>query len=145
MPSPAFLGGKAEHEAGDGFFGGVRKGRGREGAAVEDGEAVGEGEEFVEVGVDEEDGGAAGAGFEELPHDEGGGADVEAAGGVDGDDEGFLRQRVGVEFAGEDGFLLVAAGEAGGGVGCGAATDVERFDEAGGVGAPGGKAQEAAA
>jgi hypothetical protein len=99
-------------------------GGGGEGAVVEDGDGVGELEEFVEVGVDEEEGGAAVAGGLEVVEDEGGGGDVEAAGGVGGEEEGFVGFP---EFAGEDDFLLVAAGEAGEGDGGGGGADVEFF------------------
>ena len=73
------------HEAADSVDRFIRKiGHGKP-AAVEDGEAVAEGEDFVELAADEEDGGAAGFVGTELVVNEAGGGDVQAAGGVGGD------------------------------------------------------------
>ena len=79
-----------------------------------DGDAVGEVEELFELGGDEEDGGAGGAGAEELGPDGFDGTYVEAAGGLF--DYEHLRGLIvlGHDFATEDDFLEVAAREVGG-------------------------------
>ena len=82
----AGLAGESHHQLADAIEGFAREVGHGEAAAIEDGEAVAEGEDFVELAADEEDGSAAGFVGTELVVDEAGGGDVEAAGGVGGDD-----------------------------------------------------------
>ncbi len=133
--SVAALGLNAQHQFADGIFGGGGPGGLRQRAAEEDGDAVGDGEEFIEVGVNQENAGTGRAGIEEFLVDKWQvGADIQAnAVGLDGEDDGFGG---GIEFAGEDDFLLVAAGKAADGGGGGIGADVELLDELLGVGAP---------
>ena len=106
-----FGGGAGHHEAQD-----VAGGVGRDGAddpsAVHDGDPVGQGVDLVELGGDDEDGGAGVALGDDALVDELDGAHVQAAGGLGGDED---LEGPG-ELAGEDGLLLVASREGGDGV-----------------------------
>ena len=70
-------------------------------------QAVADVEELVEVGRDQQDAAAAGARLAQRAPDEGGGADVEAAGRLRRDDQA----RGGIDLARQDQLLGIAAGK----------------------------------
>src|SRR5689334_25039804 len=89
-------------------------------AGEHDDDTVTDVEKLVEVGRDDEHGTAARAGLAERAPDESGGADIKAAGGLGGDNEGGVR----VDLAGEDQLLGVAARERTGRLGGGGIANV---------------------
>ena len=96
---------------------------GDEPAAQHDVERVGHADELLEVGGDQQDGQAGGPGIAQLLPDRRLGADVDAAGGMGGDEHAG----VAAHLAADDQLLLVAAGEGeGGGVAAGRADVVAR-------------------
>ena len=80
-------------------------------APVDHVEGVGQADQLLEVGRDEQHGEVGGPGLAEVVPDGGLGADVDASGGLGGDEH----RRVGHHLAADDELLLVAAGQREGG------------------------------
>ena len=99
--------GRAQLLGGDGG----RVGVGDQPAVVDHPEGVGQADQLVQVGGDQQHGQALAAGLADLVPDLGLRADVHTAGGVGGDQEA----RLVAHLAADDQLLLVAAGEGGGG------------------------------
>src|SRR5579884_4354004 len=95
------------HEQAELLFAGLWRDDIDDAALVHDGDAVGEGTDFVQFGGDEQDGLARVALLNQAAVDEFDGADIDAARGLGRDQHG----RVAGELAGNDDLLLVAAGE----------------------------------
>src|SRR5690606_13077482 len=117
--------GGAEFLRGDGGRVGVR----HQLAVVDHPEGVGQADEFVQVGGDQQHGQSLAAGLADVVPDGGLRADVHTAGGVGGDQEA----RPGAHLAADDQLLLVAAGQGGGGDVDAGGADVVLGDDPAGV------------